>query len=133
MTTFISIFVYERLDYNMELTITIMFITSAIAFLFVYFIKLSFLNIVTLVIAIMASNGAATMLWSRYCPSLRDTGMVSTATGSLDFMSYMSASASSTIFAKLVTKTGWGNIVLIWFFLMIAGIIVSCSKSKKTN
>ncbi len=131
MTTFIAIFVYERLGYNMDLTITIMFTTSAIAFLFTYFIKLPFFNIVTLVIAIMASNGAATMLWSRYCPSLRDTGMVSTATGFLDFMSYMSASASSTIFANLVTKTGWGNIVLIWFSLMIAGIVVSLPFNKK--
>ncbi len=124
-TTFIAIFIYERLGYNMDLTILIMFTASAIAFLLTYFITIPFLNIVLMVAGIMASNGAATMLWSRYCPSLRDTGMVSGATGFLDFMSYMAASASSTIFAKLVTKTGWGNVVLIWFFIMIAGIIVA--------
>ena len=88
LTTFIVIFIYERLGYNMDLTILIMFIASAIAFSAVYFIKTPVLNICLFVLAIMASNGAATMLWSRYCPSLRDTGMVSSATGFLDFVSY---------------------------------------------
>lgn len=130
-TTFISIFVYERLNRNMDLTIFIMFTVSAIAFFFTYLVTVPTMNIILIVIAIMGSNAAATMLWSRYCPSLRDTGMVSGATGFLDFVSYMSASLSSTVFANLVSKSGdWGNIVLIWMSLMIIGSVISVPFKK---
>ena len=124
-TTFISIFIYERLKRNMNLTILLMFISSAIFFMLVYIVKQPVLNIIFIVVAIMSSNGAATMLWSRYCPSLRDTGMVSSATGFLDFISYMSAAASSTIFANAVSDIGWGNLILVWFALMMAGVVVA--------
>ena len=125
LTTCIVIFIYERLGYNMDLTILIMFIASAIAFSAVYFVKTPILNICLFVIAIMASNGAATMLWSRYCPSLRDTGMVSGATGFLDFVSYMSAAAATTLFANAVESIGWGNLILVWIALEACGIIVA--------
>lgn len=125
LTTFISVFLYEKLNKNMDKTILIMFTSAAVFFLLIYFVEFSILNIIFLVLAIMSSNGAATMLWSRYCPSLRDTGMVSSATGFLDFMSYMAAAVSSTIFANAVSAIGWGNLILIWFGLMVFGIIIS--------
>ena len=133
LTTFISIFTYERLGHNMDLTILIMFIVSAIAFSTVYLVKIPALNICLFVIAIMASNGAATMLWSRYCPSLRDTGMVSGATGFLDFVSYMSAALATTLFANAVDSIGWGNLILVWLALVGCGIVVALpyKKSKK--
>ena len=89
------------------------------------------LNIIFMIIAIMSSNCAASMLWSRYCPSLRDTGMVSSATGFLDFVSYMAAATSSTLFANAVSQIGWGNLILIWFGLMVAGVLVSLPKKAK--
>ena len=125
MTTFIAIFVYERLNRNMNLTILLAFTSATVAFLLVYFVKNPALNIVFLVVAIMSSNSAATMMWSRYCPGLRDTGMVSSATGFLDFVSYMAAAVSSTIFANAVTSIGWENIILVWFALMMFGVIIS--------
>ena len=67
----------------------------------------------------------ASSMWNRYCPGLRDTGMVSSVTGYLDFISYMSAAASSSIFANAVSSIGWGKLILVWFLLMIAGISVS--------
>ncbi len=124
-TTFVTVFVYEQLKRNMDLTILLAFILSAVSFLLVYFIKWSPLNIALMVIAIMSSNGAATMLWSRYCPSLKDTGKVSSATGFLDFMSYMAAAASTTLFANAVTSIGWKNLILIWFVIAVFGIMVS--------
>ncbi len=130
-TTFIAVFLYERLHHNMDLTILIGFSVSALSFLLVFFLKQSILNILFMVLAIMANNIAATMLWSRYCPSLRDTGMVSGATGFLDFVSYMSASVSSTIFADAVDRMGWGSLILIWCGLMVIGIIVSLPRKKK--
>ena len=78
----------------------------------------------------MSSNGAASMLWSRYCPSLRDTGMVSGATGYLDFMSYMAASVSSTLFANAVADIGWKLLILTWLLLMLAGVAVALPYEK---
>lgn len=124
-TTFISVFVYEKLGRNMDLTILLMFTSASIFFLLVFAVKMPILNIIFLILAIMSSNGASSMLWSRYCPSLRNTGMVSAATGFLDFTSYMAASASSTLFANAVTSIGWGNLILVWFALMAVGVVLS--------
>ena len=125
MTAFIAVFIYEKLHQNMDLTILLSFISAAIMFALTFIVKMPVLNIILLVLAIMSSNSAATMLWSRYCPSLRDTGMVSSATGFLDFVSYMAASISSAVFANIVVQIGWGNLILIWFALMVVGILIS--------
>ena len=123
-STFLAVFIYELLGHNMDLTILISFSVSALCFLLVYILKLALLNAVFMMLAILASNCAASMLWSKYCPDLRDTGMVSSATGFLDFMSYMSASISSTLFANSVSTIGWGNLILIWLALMIFGVFL---------
>lgn len=125
MTSFVAVFVYEKLGHNMDKTILLMFSTSAVMFLLTFLVKQPVLNMVCIVLAIMASNGAASMLWSRYCPSLRDTGMVSSATGFLDFLSYMAAAAANLIFANAATTIGWGNLILVWLGLMILGIVIA--------
>lgn len=130
-TTFVTVFVYEKLKRNMDLTLIIFFIVSTLAFLLVYLIKLPVFNLIFMVIAIMASNGAATILWSIYCPSLRDTGVVSSATGFLDFMSYMAAAVSSTLFANAVSVIGWGKLILIWAGIVFCGIIVSIPRKRR--
>lgn len=124
-TAFIAVFIYEKLKSNMDLTIRLMFSVSAVLFALLYFMQHPVLNVVFMVLAIMASNGAACMLYSRYCPSFRDTGMVSTATGFLDFVSYIAAAVSSTVFANAVSSIGWGKLILVWFGLMVFGVIVS--------
>lgn len=123
--TFITIFIYEKLGRNMYKTILLMFMTATLFFALVYLVKLPVINVVFITLAIMCSNGAATMLWSRYCPSLRDTGMTSSATGFLDFVSYMAAAISSSLFANAVESIGWQNLVLIWTGLMVVGVIIS--------
>lgn len=130
-TTFIAVFVYERLKHNMDLTILIMFISASVCFGLVYFVKYPAVNILFMVLAIMSSNGAACMLWSRYCPSLRDTGMVSGATGFLDFTSYMAAAASSSIFANAVSGIGWKNLILVWCALMLFGVAIALPRRTK--
>ena len=131
LSPFIAIFIYERLEGDMDKTILIAFVTSTIFFLMVYLCKQPIANIVFMVLAILSSNCAASMMWSRYCPSLRDTGMVSSATGFLDFVSYMAASASSTLFANAVADVGWGNLILIWLALMIIGVVVALPFKRK--
>jgi predicted MFS family arabinose efflux permease len=125
LNSFIAVFIYERLGRNMDKTVLLGFVLAAVFFFVVYLIKVPFLNVVFMVLAVMGSNMAASMLWSRYCPSLRDTGMVSTATGFLDFLSYMAAAVSSSVFANAVTGIGWGNLILVWFGLMVCGVLVS--------
>ena len=125
LTAFIAVFIYEKLGHDMNKTILLMFSSSAICFLLTYFVSNPALNIIFIVLAIMSSNGSACMLWSRYCPSLRNTGLVSSATGFLDFLSYMAAAASNLIFANAATDLGWHKLILVWFSLMIVGIIVA--------
>ena len=133
MTTFVAVFTYEKLGRNMDKTILLMFSSAMIMFLLTYLVKVPTLNIICIVLAIMSSNGAASMLWSRYCPSLRDTGMVSSATGFLDFMSYMAAATANMIFANAVTAIGWDNLILVWFSLMIVGVAIALPYKKWTE
>ena len=130
MTAFVAVFIYERLHRNMDLTILLVFSSAAVFFLLVFLVKPPVPNIIFLVLAIMSSNCAASMMWTRYCPGLRDTGMVSSATGFLDFTSYMAASAASNLFANAVSSIGWGNLILIWFALMVLGIVIALPRRQ---
>ena len=125
LTAFVSVFVYERLGRNQNLTILLMFCSSTLFFLLTYFVQIPVLNIVCIVLAIMSSNGAASMIWSVYSPSLYDTGMVSTATGFLDFLSYMAAALANLVFANAVGSIGWGNLILVWAGLVLLGLLIS--------
>jgi sugar phosphate permease len=129
-TTFIAIFVYERIGRDMDKTVLIMFASSVVFFALTYFVQAKLPNIICIVLAIMSSNGAATMLWSRYCPSLRDTGMVSSATGFLDFLSYTAAAAANIIFPKAVDAIGWGNLILVWMGIVLVGVVIALPYSK---
>lgn len=124
-TAFLAIFIYERLKRNMYLTIRLMFTTSLAFFVLVYLVRQPVLNIIFLVCAIMASGCCSSMMYSRYCPGLRDTGFVSSATGFLDFVSYMAASASSALFANAVSAIGWQNLIIVWAALMLVGVAIS--------
>ncbi len=124
MTAFLAVFVYERLNRNMHKTILMMFSSASLFFALTYFVKYPVLNIIFMIAAIMSSNASASMLWSRYCPSLRDTGMVSSATGFLDFLSYMAAAAANLIFANAAPTIGWGKLILVWLGLMIVGVLL---------
>ncbi len=129
---FVSVFVYERLGHNMDRTILLSFIVAAISFLLVYFLHQPVMNILFMVLGVFASNCAASMLWSCYCPKLRDTGMVSGATGFLDFVNYIAAAIASKVFAGAATTIGWGPLILIWFGLMLAGVVVALPWKRRS-
>ena len=130
MTSFIAIFLYEKLGHDMDKTILIVFTSSVVFFTLTYFVKAPVLNIIFIVLAIMSSNAAATMLWSRYCPSLRDTGLVSSATGFLDFLSYSTAALANITFADAIHTIGWGNLILVWMGLVTLGVVVALPYRK---
>ena len=133
MTAFIAVFVYERLGRNMDKTVLCMFVSSAVFFALTYLVKTPFVNICFIVLAIMSSNGAASILWSVYCPTLKDTGMVSSATGFLDFLSYMAAALANMLFANAVNGIGWGNLILVWTGLMIVGVVIALPYKRKNK
>lgn len=122
---FVAVAIYEWLKQKLDLSILVFFCSSAVCFLLVYLVRQPILNLCCMVLAILASNCASSLLWCRYCPSLRDTGMVSSATGFLDFSSYMAASVSSKLFSNAVTSIGWGNLILVWLGLMCVAVVVA--------
>lgn len=130
MSVFVAIILYERLERKMNLSLFIVFTTSAICFLLTYLVKTPALNLIFIVLAILMSNSASSILWSIYCPSLRDTGMVSSATGFLDFMSYIAAGISNTLFATAAPILGWGKLILVWMGLMTIGALLAIPKRK---
>ena len=131
VNSFLAVFIFERLHHNLNCTILLFFSVSAADFLGVFLVKQPYINFCLLVIAMVFSNCASSIMWSRYCPSLRDTGMVSAATGFLDFMSYMAAAVSSRLFANAVADIGWHNLILIWLGLMVIGMLTAFPWKKK--
>ena len=100
-----------------------MFSLSTVFFLLQFFVRIPVLNIGLILLAIMSSNSAAVMLFSRYCPSLYDTGMVSTATGFLDALGYAAAAIASSVFANAATTIGWRPLILVWTGLVFCGVL----------
>ena len=126
-----TLLVYEWMfKRNRAKTVLFMFSLSAAAFLGMFLWKQPVFSVVMLTIALVANGGAATMLWSTYCPSLNTTGLVSTATGYLDFMSYMGAAAANLIFSNAVADIGWHWLILSWAGLMGIGVLVSLKKEE---
>jgi sugar phosphate permease len=130
LSAFITVFVHERLGSKMNLTVLVMFSASALFFLLTYLTGIPLLNIICIVLAIIAANGSSTVLWSMYCPSLYETGLVSGATGFLDFLSYMAAALANVIFANAASSIGWGNLILVWCGLMLVGVLISFPYKK---
>lgn len=127
---FLAVFLYGRMKNNLNATVLLCFGASALCFLLVYLVRQPAVNLVFMVLAMLSSNCAACLMWNQYCPSLRDTGMVSGATGFLDFASYMAAAISSKLFANAVGSIGWGNLILVWTGLMCVGVAVALARPK---
>ncbi|MBQ8534029.1 MAG: MFS transporter [Clostridia bacterium] len=128
---FVSVFLYEKIGSRLLPTVLISLISSSVCFAGVFFIKTPVLNLILILLAILSSGSADSIMWSVYCPSLKDTGMVSGATGYLDFVSYLAAALSSTLFANLVGYIGWRGLILVWFGLMATGILTCFKKQKQ--
>lgn len=127
-----NLLIYEKVfKRNMNRTLLLMFSLSAVCFALMYLVTNAVGNIILLVLALMTSAGASTMMFSVYCPSLKHTGMVSAATGFLDFISYAAASVANQLFSRAAVDMGWGNLILIWAALMVCGVIVSLPYKRK--
>ena len=130
-TSFITIFLYEKLfGYDMDKTILVLLLFSSVFFLLAFLVRVPVLNIIFIVLAIMGASGAACMLWSRYCPSLKDTGLVSGATGFIDFLSYGAAALGNLSFSFAIKSIGWKWLILVWFGLVLIGALINLPYKK---
>ncbi len=133
VNSYLAVFIFDRLKQNLNKSIFLFFSVAAACFLGVFLIKQPHINFALLIVAMIFSNCASSIMWSRYCPSLCDTGMVSSATGFLDFCSYMAASVSSKLFAGAVGAIGWSNLILVWLGLMCCGMLLGLPRFKKKD
>lgn len=119
----LNLSIYEKLmKRNIHRSITVMFAVGALAFCLMALVKNPIANVPLLLLALIANGGAASMLWNVYCPSLWDTGVVSGATGYLDFVSYMASAGANIFFPKMVGWIGWGGLIAVWCgFLAVGG------------
>lgn len=124
-TAFIAVFLYEKvMKKNMHTSVLLYFSLSAVCFALLFVAKQPILNICLICLGIMASNSATSILWSIYCPSLSETGLVSSATGFLDFLSYMAAAFANIVFPNAVLTIGWDGLILVWLALMVVGVVI---------
>lgn len=132
INTFLAVLLYEKcFKQNINLSAMVYFVVAAVAFAAMAVVRAPIWNIVLMVLALLAANCASTILWSCYCLSLRDTGLVSGATGFLDFASYMAASIASAVFPKVLPSIGWNGLVISWFALMALGAVITIPYKRK--
>ena len=132
-SAFLAIFLHTLLHRNLVLTVFIGFFSASVCFLLLFFVQMPWVNVVLLTLAILSTNTSASAMWSIYCPSLRDTGVVSGATGFLDFISYMAAALASSIFPYAVDVIGWGGLILVWFALVAIGMAATLPFAKRKD
>lgn len=130
VAAFLAVFLYERMNRNVNNAMLVTFLASAVFFVLLYVVENPWVNVALMTLAILCCNSSASLLWAVYCPSLYDTGMVSTATGFLDFVSYMSAAIASALFATAATTIGWGNLILVWMGIALLSVI-TCLPYRK--
>lgn len=127
-----NLLLYEKLlKRNLNKMLLLAFTLSTVGFAVMFATQKPFINIVFLILALLTANGASTMIWSVYCPSLSSTGMVSSATGFLNFMSYIAAAFANMLFANAITQIGWKNLILVWTILMFTGVLISMQRKKE--
>lgn len=106
------------------------FICGTACFFAMCVIKLPVINIIFLTVALLSSSMAAAMIWNVYCPSLKETGMVSGTAGYLDFISYAGGALSNLLFANAVSKWGWNTLLAVWGLIMASGIATGFPKGE---
>lgn len=73
----------------------------------------------------MSIGSASSLLWSIYIPSQRESGMVSTINGVLDFGGYLFAALANIVFAHAISGLGWNGIITLWLGMAAIGAVVA--------
>lgn len=105
----------------------------AILFLVCMFFSTSlpYINVVFLILANLSIAVSSSLLWSIYIPSQRESGMVSTVNGFLDFSGYAVASGANILFAHAIGGLGWNGIIGIWTGIVALGAVIAFLVKQK--
>ena len=116
---------------NMYGMLRLSFGASTVFFLLMLLAGAPWLNTAVLTLALITCGGASSMLYSVYCPSLKATGSVSSATGFIDFLSYAAAAFANLVFANAIETIGWNNLIIVWAGIMFAGFLIVLPRRKQ--
>ena len=121
-STFLSIILYETVFRSKPRRAYFSFFCVGTAgFLLAALIRDPLANIVSLTLALLANGCAAGLLYCQYCPTLKDTGMVSSATGFMTGISYVGSSLATSAFGFASNVIGWQPLVFVWAAIMLIG------------
>lgn len=125
ITPFITLFIFNMLKEKDIKMARLAFVFSTVFFIGMRFIDIPYLNILCLLLAQMAIGSASSLLWSIYIPSQRESGMISTINGVLDFSGYLFAAIANILFAHSISGLGWSGIITLWISMAFIGFVVS--------
>lgn len=125
VTPFITLFMFHIFKEQDIKLARFAFVLATVFFIGMRFIHMPILNILCLLLAQMAIGSASSLLWSIYIPSQRESGMVSTINGVLDFSGYLFASLANILFANSMDHLGWNGIIVLWLCMPAIGFVVS--------
>ena len=131
ITPFITLILFNVFKEKDIKMIRFSFVFSTLFFVGMRFINVPYLNILCLLLAQMSIGTASSLLWSIYIPSQRESGMVSTINGVLDFSGYLFASVANIIFAHTVNGLGWSGIITMWTCMSAVGIVVAIAAKQE--
>jgi len=132
-TPFITLFLFAAVFKEKDIKmIRVAFVLGTLFIVGMYFINAPYLNIFCLLLAQIAIGIASSLVWSIYIPSQRESGMVSTINGVLDFSGYLFASVANIIFAHAVGGLGWKGVIFMWAFISTVGVAVSMFIKEKS-
>lgn len=123
--TFLCLILFKKFGENDMLMLRVMFSLSAVFFVGMCFIHITWINLLLLLFALLANCCASGVMWSIYIPSLAKSGRVSGANGILDCAGYGGAAIATTVFAGTMEKLGWTGTILLWGATALIGAIVT--------
>lgn len=130
---FITLFLFHMFRKKDIIMSRFAFLLATVFFFGMRLVQTPSLNILFLLLAQMAIGCASSLLWSIYIPSQRESGMVSTINGVLDFSGYVFASIANMVFAHIVEAMGWNEIILLWLCMPAVGLILSLFVKQEEN
>ena len=120
---FVTLFVFHILKEKDIKMVRLSFLLATVFFAGMRFVSNPYANILCLLMAQMAIGSASSLLWSIYIPSQRESGMVSTINGVLDFSGYLFAAMSNVLFAHAIGDLGWNGIITLWLGMAAVGVV----------
>ncbi len=131
--SFLSLILFRLSKYNDIRVMRIMFLCSFLLFAGVFFVKVSVINVICLLLALMCISISSALVWSVYIPSLGSTGHVSSANGTLDCVGYFGAAGVQMIFTLVYENFSWTGMVISWGAVALLGFIISLFGKKTKN